>query len=254
MNEASPVVPPSAPPPGAAEELVARARDRRRLADLEDYQEAAALLLEAREAAPQDPEIAAELAWIYAFWGARRAHSGLECASYYRLAYGEARFAVTAGSDSSAAHRSMSAALAHAPRSGPDARRREAELAVEMNPYDGENCYEAWRAAGRGPDDPLIEKAFALCPAPCAAYCDLGAALASARRLEEAAFCLRKALEINPSHSLSLYDLAAVLAGLGRREEAREALARAGRAHPCDPLVLRGLTWAGLREPEALSP
>lgn len=245
---------PAAPSTDAreGERLLAAAEARRRRADIEDYQAAVPLYLQAGELLGDDARVAAGLASAYSYWGGRRALNGQESDSFHELAYEEARRALELAAGLPEAHRAMAVALGRGPRFDPAARRREAELAFDGDPYDGENCYEKWRAAGRAPDDPLVYKALVLDPASPGAACDLGAALAAAGRFDEAVYSLDKALAANPVHALARYNLAMVLLRRQEPEKARAVMERAVAAHPRDPLVLLGQALVTRGGPEAL--
>jgi tetratricopeptide (TPR) repeat protein len=121
------------------------------------------------------------------------------------------------------------------------ARKAEARRALELNPYDGENCWEFWRAHDGGPDDPLVFKAIALDPSLCGAHNDLGVSLCEHGRLDEAVFHLKSALRLNPRNSLFRYNLAMICLRKGLLADAESILVAAREMHPEDPLTLSGL-------------
>jgi tetratricopeptide (TPR) repeat protein len=213
------------------------------LFDTEGYARALPLFLQALEE-KDSAAVHAALAETYAFWGSRREKSGEECVSYYNLAFEEARRALELDPRGGDPHRAMAVALRAGPLEDRNARLAEARLACELNPYDGQNLCELWRASGRDPDDSLIAKGLALFPRHCGAQIDLGVALCEAERLDEAALHLWRALEINPRNSLALYDLAMVELRMGTRADAEQTLLRALAMHPDDPLLLSGLELA----------
>lgn len=249
---------PAAAPAGSGgastEELLRRARSKHLLADLQDFQEAAALYLEAGERSPDDPRVDAALAETYSYWGSRREAGGLESASFHELSHERACRAVSAAPNLPEAHRAMAVALRMGRKSDPVLRVKEAALALELNPYDGDNCYEYWRATGHVPDDPLIDRALVLNPRHCGAYNALGVAWAGRGRFDDAVYCLEKTLAINPRHAMAHYNLALALLELGRPRRARDVMRRAERLHPGDQLVLRGLRIVFGKNPKEDTP
>jgi tetratricopeptide (TPR) repeat protein len=211
------------------------------LFDIEGYVDAVPLFLQALEVSVNDPLIYSAMAETYSYWGRRREINGQECLSYYNLAYDYARQALSLGSDLSESHRAMAVALRGGELCDAQARKREARRAMELNPYDGENCWEFWRAHGRGPDDPLIFKAIALSPLLCGAHNDLGVSLCEHGRLDEAVFHLEAALRLSPRNSLFQYNLSMICFRKGRLIDAGRILSASANMHPKDSLVLSGM-------------
>ncbi|HVA66359.1 MAG TPA: hypothetical protein VNK24_05480 [Elusimicrobiota bacterium] len=212
--------------------------------DLDGYARAAPLFLLALESRPEDALVHGALAETYAFWGSRREKNGQECLSYYGLCFEEARKALELGPGVGQTHRAMAVALRAGVMEDAEAAIREAARACELSPYDGENCWELWRATGCDPQNPLIQKALDLFPNLCGARIDLGVALCERDRLDEAELHLLKALEINPRNSLALYDFAMVKLRKAMVGEAGQILSRALEFCPEDPLLLSGLELA----------
>lgn len=214
-----------------------------RLCDVPGYERAVASFIEAREDAPDAAAVYAALAETCAHWGWRREIAGLPCRAHYEDSLANARRALELAPDSGDAHRAMAAALRRGPERDPARRRAEARRAWELNPYNGENCLELWRADGRALDNPLAEQAVALDPALCAAHIDLGVAMTEAGRHHEAVYHLTRALELSPGNSLVQYDLAMVRLREGRLEAAGGLLEDARRRCPGDALLARGLEF-----------
>jgi tetratricopeptide (TPR) repeat protein len=235
-----------------ARELFVFGKRKTLLFDIEGYMDAVPLFLQALELSPKNPLIYAALAQTYAYWGGRREINGQECLTYYQLAYDNARQALDLGAELADPHRAMAAALRSGEMSDAAARKREAARAMELDPYDGENCYEFWRANGSRADDPLIAKAIALNPVLCGAHNDLGVALCEQERLQEAYFHLKKALKLNPRNSLFQYNMAMICFREGLRLEAEKILREALELHPNDPLVQSGVQLAAAEEPEGV--
>lgn len=228
------------PPENAGRDLYLLGKRQTLLFDIDGYAEAVPLFMQALEVSAGDPLFYSAVAETYSYWGRRREINGQECLSYYNLAYDNARQALALGPDLSESHRAMAVALRGGEMCDTPARKREARRAIELNPYDGENCWEYWRALGSAPDDPLVLKAIALNPLLCGAQNDLGVSLCEHGRLDEAAFHLRAALQLNPRNSLFQYNLAMVWFQKGQYGDAKRILAAAWKLHPDDPLVLSG--------------
>ncbi|MBI4348786.1 MAG: tetratricopeptide repeat protein [Elusimicrobia bacterium] len=231
----------------AAETAYALGREKLLLFDCEGYAEAVPLLRDAIEADPRHALAHAALAETYAYWGFRRELNGQEGQSYYDLAYESAATALELQPQVSEPHRAMSVALRQGQRCNPGERQREAKSALALNPYNGENCHESWRALGSDIADQEIYRAIALCPGLISAHIDLGVALCQRDRLDEAAFHLGRAVALNPRNTLAAYDLAMVQLRQGHPAQAERLLEDALRLHPEDAL-LRGGSELASRE------
>ncbi|MBI5631248.1 MAG: tetratricopeptide repeat protein [Elusimicrobia bacterium] len=229
------------PAAAIARDSYARAREKMLLFDLEGYVEAVPLFGEAIKSQPDNALAHAALAQTYAFWGFREELNGLESQSYYNFAYRGALLAVQLGPEMSETHRAMAVALRKGEYCNPAQRQREAALALELDPYDGESCHECWKAFGADISDQRIYKAIALCPSLLSAHLDLGVALCERGRLDEAAYHLGCALKLNPRNSLAHYDLAMIRMRQGRLAESEELLVQALDMHPGDALLLSGI-------------
>jgi tetratricopeptide (TPR) repeat protein len=214
------------------------------LYDVEGYEKAVPLLLEALEDEPDRVRARADLAMAFSAWGWRRQIVGQPSEDCYQSAYDHAQKALSEAPWSDDAHRAMAAALRAGYWKDPVRRFDEARLAHQLAPDKAENCYELWRADGSVPGAGLAERAIDLDPSLCAVHIDLGAAYAEAGRHEEAVRHLTRALDINPRNALAYYDLAMVCLLLDHPEKARALLERALAAQPGDPLLLLGLKFA----------
>jgi len=222
------------------------------LFDIEGYVDAVPLFLQALEVSADNPLVYSAMAETYSYWGRRREINGQECLSYYNLAYDYARQALSLDPDLSQAHRAMAVALRGGEMCDGQARRTEARRAMELNPYDGETCWEFWRSHGSGPDDPIVFKAIVLDPLLCGAQNDLGVSLCERGRLDEAVFHLKAALRLNPRNSLFQYNLAMVCLRKGLLLDAERILAAAREMHRDDPLVLSGMELVKAETGEAV--
>ncbi|MCX5794563.1 MAG: hypothetical protein NTY77_03595 [Elusimicrobia bacterium] len=228
-------------PQTSAQSLRDEGRRQARRFDIQGYQEAVALYLEARDLEPGLwASTTAALAETYALWGFRREISGQECASYYELAYDEAQQALEAAPNLTETHRAMAKALRRGQRADPDRRLAESQQAMKLNAYDAQNCHEFWCASGYQPDAPAIFQAMALDPGFFAAPNDMGVALYAAGRLQDAGFYFEKALKVIPGHPLAVSNWAMLLAESGQEARAQSLLR--DEADPGDPLV--ALAWA----------
>ena len=237
MNAATTLLPPAQ----ASKEALSRGRAMLLLFDLEGYSQAVPLLREAIEADPGNALAHGAIAETYAYWGFRRELNGQEAQSYYELAFESAVTALRLGPETGEAHRAMAVALRKGDRCDPAQRQSEAKTALDINPYNGENCHECWKAHGSALSDQNIYKAIALYPSLISAHIDLGAALSDRGRMNEAAYHFARALEVNPRNSLAHYDLAMLHLRQGDFRQAQGLLARALDLYPKDGLLLSGV-------------
>lgn len=210
-----------------------------RLFDLEGYERAAARFRQMLKLAPRSAPALAALAETYSFWGFRREAAGQECLSWYDAAYALASQALRLAPERSDAHRAFSLSIRRGAKRDRERAKREALLAVALDPNDGEAWHQSWRAAGYDLADPAMSRARELAPS-CALENDCGAALWEAGRLDEAVLRFMAALRINPRNSLVHCNLAMTLDLKGMRTEAAEVLRMARSLHPGDPLLARG--------------
>lgn len=227
------------PPPARLEPLFLEARRLMRLFDLEGYASAAARFRQILKLAPRSAAAHAALAETYSFWGFRREAAGQECLSYYDAAYALASEALRLAPERADGHRAFSLSIRRGAKRDRERAKREALLAVALDPNDGEAWHQSWRAAGYDLTDPAMRRARELAPS-CALENDCGAALCEAGRMDEAVLRFMAALRINPRNSLVHCNLAMTLELKGMRTAAVEVLRRARALHPGDPLLARG--------------
>ncbi len=224
-----------------ARSLLARGRRELERHESDGYERAVVLFLESIEADNDCAEAQAGLAEAYAYWGFRREISGLECQSYFDLAYDRAETALALAPEQASSHRAMATALRRGEKADPKRRQEEALVALDLDPNGAENWLEHWRAFGYDLSDNAIFQAIDLNPKLIAAHIDIGAALCEGGRLPEAFRHFIEALRVNPRNSLVQYDLAMVLDRMGERERACGTLEKARKMHPDDPLVAEGI-------------
>lgn len=246
--------PPSAtqasPPPRLAESFL-EAKKLLRLFDIEGYERAVARFQHVLELAPDHAPAFAGLAETYSYWGFRRELNGQECQSYYDLAHAFAAEALRLAPERADSHRSMSLSLRRGDKRDLERAKREASLAVGLDPNDAETWHQSWRASGSDLADPSIHRALELDPSLCAAGNDLGVALCESGRLDEAVARFLAALRINPRNSLVLYNLAMALDRKDMRESAVTVMRHARAMHPGEPLLEYGWNLLGGRSHDA---
>lgn len=222
------------------QELVARARQKRLLFDVPDYEEAVPLLKEAIELSPAYAPAYSELAETYAYWAFRREIAGQEHQSLYLLAHDCAETALKLDPRLPAAHRAMAVSLRRGPKADPQRRAKEVNEALALDPRDAESLCEKWRIDGYDPENPDLRRVLELSPGFIAVHIDLGAVLCELERFPEALSELQKAVELNPSNVQAYYDIAMTLDRMGLRQKALELLSKALRLRPEDPLLEQG--------------
>lgn len=249
---------PAACPPSATQSLpphlaesFREAKKLLRLFDIEGYERAVARFQHVLELAPDHAPAFAGLAETYSYWGFRRELNGQECQSCYDLAYAFAAEALRLAPERADSHRSMSLSLRRGDKRDPERAKREASLAVDLDPNDAEAWHQSWRASGSDIADPSIRRALELDPSLCAAENDLGVALCASGRLDEAAARFLAALRINPRNSLTLYNLAMTLDRKDMRESAVTVMRHALAVHPGEPLLEYGWNLLGGRSHDA---
>jgi tetratricopeptide (TPR) repeat protein len=213
------------------------------LFDIESYKEAVFCFMQVKSQLPDFCAAYASLAETYAYWGFRQEISGLDPWTYYSMSYENAEHALELDRESAEAHRAMAMAIRSGPRRNPALRKKHAQRAAQINPYNAENCWEAWRAGGHDPEDAAINKALALDPSLCGAHNDLGAALSEAGRDDEALYHLAHAEKINPRNALVHYNTAMVLFRKGLWDDALGRLKDGLRFHPDDRLLGSGVDF-----------
>lgn len=216
-----------------------------RLFDFEGYEEAVVHLRSALDLEPNFGPAWATLAEAYSHWGFRSEIGGADGRELYTLSHECARAALRCAPERADSHRAMAVALRRGAHADPVARREEALTALDLDPKDGANWHEYWRAGGYQLAESAIERCLELDPRHCGARIDLGASLVVRRRLPEAAREFAAALQINPRNTLAAYDLAMTLDRMGHRPRAVTALRAALKVRPGDPLVLDGLKHVG---------
>ncbi|MBI2386056.1 MAG: tetratricopeptide repeat protein [Elusimicrobia bacterium] len=229
---------PGAPPLRLDESLRHAGRLMRRF-DVEGYAGAAARYRVILKAEPRSAPALAGLSETYAYWGFRREAAGLECRSYYDLARASAASALRYGPERADGHRAMSLAIGRGAEPDRERAKREAFLAVAIDPKDGEAWHQAWRAAGYDLADDSLRRAMEL-GRSFALENDLGTALCGAGRLDEAVARFMAALRLNPRNPLAYYNLAMTLDLKGMRRTAAEVVRKARGLHPDDALLQRG--------------
>lgn len=232
-----------------AEELVRRGKAMLLLFDPKGYEEAVPLFRAAIEAAPALAPAYAGLSETYSYWGFRRQIGGQESQSLYDMAHDYAHLALRLAPELAEAHRAMAVALRHGRRtSDHERRRREIEIALELDPRDALAWAESWRANGYHLEDAALARALELAPDLCGLRIDLGAVYCELERYDEAAAELMRALKINPRNSLACYDLSMVLDRKGDRPKAIQVLREAREFHREDPLIESGLEFLKKQE------
>lgn len=226
-------------PPARHEPMLLEGRRLMRLFDVEGYASAAAQFREALMLSPRSASALAGLAETYSFWGYRREVAGEECQSYYDLAYASASAGLRLAPGMAEGHRAMSLSIRRGGRRDPNWAKREALIAVALDPNDGEAWHQSWRASGYDLADPAMLRAQQLAPS-CALENDVGSALYEAGRLDEAASRFMAALRVNPRNSLVYWNLAMTLDQKGMRGAAIEVLRKARALHPREALLARG--------------
>ncbi|MCM2303826.1 MAG: tetratricopeptide repeat protein [Elusimicrobia bacterium] len=230
---------PRAAPSSRLDALFLRARGLMRRFDVEGYAGAAARYREILTLEPASARALAGLAETYAFWGFRLEISGLECRSYHALARASAAAALRAEPGRAEGHRAMSLAIGRGSERDRERARREALVALALDPNDAEGWHQAWRAGGYDLDDPSLRRALEL-GRTFALENDLGAALCRAGRPDEAVARFMAALRLNPRNALAHYNLAMTLDLMGMRRTAAEVVRKARAVQPDDELLLRG--------------
>lgn len=237
--------------PPRLDESFREAKKLMRLFDIEGYEQAVARFQQVLELAPDHAPALAGLAETYSYWGFRRELNGQECQSDYDLAYAFAAEALRLAPERADSHRGMSLSLRRGDKRDLERAKREASLAVELDPNDAEMWHQLWRASGSDLADPAIRRALELDPSLCAAENDLGVALCAAGRLDEAAARFLAALRINPRNSLALYNLAMTLDRKDMRESAVTVMRHARAMHPGEPLLEYGWNLLGGKSHDA---
>lgn len=227
-------------------ELFRRARKLMRLFDVEGYERAVSCFQQVLELAPDYAPAFTGLAETYAYWGFRRELAGQEHQSCYDLAYSFAAEALRLAPERADSHRGMALSLRRGAKRDLERAKREALIAVDLDPSDAESQHQLWRAFGSELSDPSIQRARELDPSLCAAENDFGVVLCESGRLDEAVARFMAALRVNPRNSLVLYNLAMALDRKGLRETAVSVLRKARGLHPGEPLLERG--WILLDE------
>lgn len=214
--------------------------------DFEGYEEAVVHLRSALDLEPNFGPAWAALAETYSHWGFRSEVGGGDARELYTLAHECARSALRCAPERADSHRAMAVALRRGAFADPVVRREEAMTALDLDPKDGANWHEYWRAGGYQLPESAIDRCLELDPRHCGARIDLGAALVVRHRLPEAAREFVAALSINPRNTLASYDLAMTLARLGHRPRAEAALRGALKVRPGDALLLDGFAHLGV--------
>jgi tetratricopeptide (TPR) repeat protein len=214
--------------PGHARALRLRGILARDTGQLEQSME---LLRQATEAAPADPEPAAEL--------------GLSClaAGYLQLAEAALRKAVARGPDSRKALANLGALLQHRGHVGDAVEFHRRALALD--PGDVEvRCNLITTLAEAGRDEEALEecgKALAVAPGSPELLATRGAVLVGAGRYAEAVPVLEAALSAGPD-DMALINLGLACQQLGRSAEAIDVLEAALRANPDNARAAADLT------------
>lgn len=216
-----------------------------RLYDIEGYEEAVVHLMRATDLTPSFGPGWAALAEVYSHWGFRNEISGIDGAPLYKMSFACAQAALRYAPERSDSHRAMAVALRRGEHAAPVARRAEILTALDLDPKDASNWHEYWRASGYQLPESSIERCLELDPRHCGARIDLGSALYSRGRFQEAAREFVQALQINPRNSLASYNLAMTTGRLGHRAKAVELLRRALKYRPGDALLGDGLKHLG---------